>query len=64
MNNKGFTLIELLISVAILTFMIAGMTIAFQQQQRQLNLTKEAADIDQTARSTLDFVATEIRNAA
>lgn len=64
MNNKGFTLLELLIAVSILTFMIAGMTIAFQQQQRQLNFTKEAADIDQTARSTLDFLSTEIRNAA
>ena len=63
-NNKGFTLIELSISVAIFAFMIAGMTLAFQQQQRQFNLTKEASDIDQTARSTLDFLATEIRNAA
>lgn len=64
MKQKGFTLVELLISVSILTFMIAGMTIAFQQQQKQLNLTKEASDIDQAARSTLDFLATEIRNTA
>ena len=61
-DTKGFTLIELSISVAIFAFMIAGMTIAFQQQQRQFNLTREASDIDQTARSTLDFLATEIRN--
>ena len=64
MKDKGFTLIELMISVVILTFMIAGMTIAFQQQQRQLNFTKEAADIDQTVRSSIDFLATEIRNSA
>jgi prepilin-type N-terminal cleavage/methylation domain-containing protein len=63
-NTKGFTLIELSISVAIFAFMITGMTLAFQQQQRQFNLTKEASDIDQTARSTLDFLATEIRNSA
>ena len=63
-NTKGFTLIELSISVVIFAFMIAGMTIAFQQQQRQFNLTKEASEIDQAARSTLDFLATEIRNSA
>lgn len=63
-NTRGFTLIELMISVAIFAFMIAGMTLAFQQQQRQFNLTREASDIDQTARSTLDFLATEMRNAA
>lgn len=64
MNNKGFTLVELAISVAIFAFMIAGMTIAFQQQQKQFNLTKEASDVDQTSRSMLDFLATEIRNSA
>lgn len=57
-------MIEMMIAVTILTFMIAGMTIAFQQQQRQLNFTKEAADIDQTVRSSIDFLATEMRNAA
>lgn len=57
-------MIEMMISVAILAMMIAGMTIAFQQQQRQFNFTREAADIDQSARSTLDFLATEIRNAS
>ncbi len=62
-NNKGFTMIELMIAVSILTFIITGMTIAFQQQQRQFKLTKEGVDVDQTARSTLDFLATEIRNA-
>lgn len=64
MNNKGFTLIELSLSIAIFAFMITGMTLAFQQQQRQFNLTREASEIDQTARSTLDFLATEIRNSA
>lgn len=63
MNNKGFTIIELMISLSILVFMIVGMTIAFQQQTRQFHITKESADIDQTARSTLDYIATEIRNA-
>ncbi len=63
MNNKGFTMIELMIAVSMLAIIITGMTIALQQQQRQFKLTKEAVDIDQTARATLDYLATEIRNA-
>ena len=63
MNNRGFTMIELMIAVSILAIIIAGMTIALQQQQRQFKLTKEAVDIDQTARATLDYLSTEIRNA-
>lgn len=56
-------MIELMIAVSMLAIIIAGMTIALQQQQRQFKLTKEAVDIDQTARATLDYLATEIRNA-
>lgn len=62
-NSKGFTMIELMIAVSMLAIIIAGMTIALQQQQRQFKFTKEAVDIDQTGRATLDYLATEIRNA-
>jgi prepilin-type N-terminal cleavage/methylation domain-containing protein len=62
MKNHGFTMVELLISVAIFSFIITGLTIALMQQQRQFNLTREASDVDQTARAALDFIATEIRN--
>jgi len=62
MDKKGFTLIELLIVVGILSLVITGMTIAMQQQQRFFNLTREAVDIDQTARTTLDFIASQVRN--
>lgn len=60
---RGFTMVELMIAVSILAIIITGMTIALQQQQRQFKLTKEAVDVDQTARATLDFLASEIRNA-
>ncbi len=56
-------MIELMIAVSMLAIIIAGMTIALQQQQRQFKFTKEAVDIDQTGRATLDYLATEIRNA-
>ncbi|MGI9535050.1 MAG: PilW family protein [Thermodesulfobacteriota bacterium] len=63
-NNHGFTIVELLIATAILAFIIAGMTIALSQQQRQFNITRETVDLDQTGRSLLDFIATEVRNTA
>ena len=64
MNKNGFTLIEVLISTTILVFIITGMTIALMQQQRQFNFIKEAVDIDQTGKSVLDFLTSEIRNSA
>lgn len=63
MNSRGFTMIELLISVAVFSIVIGGLTLALIQQQKQSNITQEAVDMDQTARATLDFIATEIRNA-
>ncbi|MGH7886065.1 MAG: PilW family protein, partial [Thermodesulfobacteriota bacterium] len=64
MKKNGFTIIELLIATSILTFMIATMTIALQEQQKQFNLTKEIVDIDQTGRAILDLIASDFRNAA
>ncbi len=64
MSNKGFTIIEMLISASILSIMIVAMTVAFQQQQRHFNITKEAVDMDQTARSVIDYIASEIRNSS
>ena len=61
-KNKGFTVIELIVATGILAFIIAGMTVALSQQQRQFRITNETVDIDQTARTLLDFIATEIRN--
>ncbi len=62
-NNKGFTLVELLVSVALLALIITGLVIVLIQQQRQFNFTSQGVDIDQTGRTALDFIATEIRNA-
>ncbi|GIW46838.1 MAG: hypothetical protein KatS3mg078_0715 [Deltaproteobacteria bacterium] len=63
MRSRGFTVLELLVAIGILSIMIAGLTVVFIQQQRQFSFTREAVDIDQTARATLDYIATEIRNA-
>lgn len=62
MNNRGFTIIELLVAGSMLSLIIAGLTIALIQQQRQFNMTQEAIDIDQTGRTALDFIASTIIN--
>ena len=63
MNIRGFTVIELLVSAGIMSIVIVGLTVALMHQQRQFKMTQEAVDVDQTARATLDYIATEIRNA-
>lgn len=61
MNNKGFTIIEIIIATAILSIIIASLTVALIQQQRQFNLTSESIDVDQTGRTVVDFIASELR---
>jgi prepilin-type N-terminal cleavage/methylation domain-containing protein len=63
MNSRGFTMIELLIAAAIFSLILTSLTIAFIQQQRQSNLTQEDIDLEQTARASLNYIASEIRNA-
>jgi len=62
-SQKGFTIIELLISTALMAIVITGLILIFIQQQRTFNFTSESIDIDQTGRTALDFLASEIRNA-
>jgi prepilin-type N-terminal cleavage/methylation domain-containing protein len=63
MNSRGFTMVELLVAAAIFSIVLTGLTIAFIQQQRQSNLTQEDIDLEQTARASLNYIASEIRNA-
>ena len=60
-DNRGFTIIELMVSIAIFSLMITGMTIALMQQQKHFKLTATAVDMDETGRSALDFISSEIR---
>ncbi len=64
MNSRGFTVIELLIATAIFSLVLTGLTIAFIQQQRQFHLAEEDVDIDQTGRTTLNYIASQVRNAS
>jgi len=62
-NNSGFTVIEVVVATAILSLVFAGLSIILIQQQRQFNLTSQGVEVDQTGRTAIDFLATEIRNA-
>ena len=61
-SQNGFTIIEILVSVAILSIVFAGIVTILTHQQRQFNLTSQGVDVDQTGRTALDFIATELRN--
>lgn len=60
--QKGFTLIELLVASGILGLMITGLITILMQQQRQFNLTSQGIDVDQTGRTAIDFISSQIRN--
>ncbi len=62
-NEKGFTLVELLISIGVFSVIFTSLMLAFMQQQRQFTTTQEAVNVDQTGRTTLDFIASQLRNA-
>jgi prepilin-type N-terminal cleavage/methylation domain-containing protein len=61
-SQNGFTIIEILISVAILSIVFTALVTILMQQQRQFNLTSQGVDVDQTGRTALDYIATELRN--
>ncbi|MBN2329404.1 MAG: prepilin-type N-terminal cleavage/methylation domain-containing protein [Candidatus Omnitrophica bacterium] len=62
-QGRGFTLVELMISVAVIT-LLAGMA---AQTFRAVLTAREVAmrrmEINETARATLDYMATELRSA-
>ncbi len=60
--QKGFTLIELLVASGILGLMITGLITILMHQQRQFNLTSQGIDVDQTGRTAIDFISSQIRN--
>jgi len=63
-RERGFTLIELLVSIAVFVVIIGGLTATLVQQQRQVDLTSDAAEMDDVGRAVLDYVASVVRNAA
>lgn len=62
-TKNGYTVIEILVVVAILSIVFTALVTLLIQQQRQFGLTTQGVDVDQTGRSALDYIATEIRNA-
>jgi len=62
-SNEGFTIVALLVSISVFAIIFASLMLAFQVQQRQFTITQEGVNVDQTGRSALDLIASDLRNA-
>lgn len=63
LNHSGFTLVEMLVTMAIVGIIIGSITLMFNNMSRQLTTQNANADLQQSARATLNFMAREIRMA-
>ncbi|MGC9327396.1 MAG: PulJ/GspJ family protein [Candidatus Hinthialibacter sp.] len=62
-QDRGFTLVELMISVAVIT-MLAGMAAqTFRAVLTAREVTMRRLEVNETARATLDYMASELRSA-
>lgn len=62
-SNKGFTLIELLVAMAIASIVMGAVVSAYQLQVRGKNTQEALTDMNQTLRTALEIMTTEIRTA-
>src|SRR5215831_10646143 len=56
----GFSLIELMITMGLLSFIIIGLLIMFQQVQRSFRSSMTQTDVLESGRSVTDMVAREL----
>ncbi len=59
--SSGFTLVEIMISLALSSFVIAGVYGVYSIQQRSYKTQGQVADLQQQLRSALDFMTRDIR---
>jgi type IV pilus assembly protein PilW len=62
-NNQGFTLIELLVTMAIASIIMAAVVSAYELQVRGKNTQEALTDMNQTLRTALEIMTSEIRTA-
>ena len=62
-SQNGFSLIELLFALAIFLIILAAITSAFISQRKTYNVQEQVAEMNQGARSAMDMLSTEIRQA-
>jgi prepilin-type N-terminal cleavage/methylation domain-containing protein len=62
-NQSGFTLVEMLVTMAIVGIILGSITLMFSNMSRQFTTQNANADLQQSARAALNFMAKEIRMA-
>ena len=62
-RENGFSLIELLFAMAIFLIILAAATSAFISQRKSYKAQEQVAEMTQGARSAMDMLSTEIRQA-
>jgi len=60
-NNKGFTMVELMIAMVISSLLVTAVYAAHTTQQRTYHVQEQVAEMQQTLRSALFFITSEIR---
>lgn len=63
LSQAGFTLIELLVTMAIAAIVIAAISLVFRNMSRTYTTQNANADLQQSLRAVVDFMAREIRMA-
>jgi len=62
-RENGFSLIELLVALAIFLIILAAITNAFITQRKTYDVQEQVTEMTQGARSAMDMLSTEIRQA-
>lgn len=62
-RENAFTLIELLFAMAIVMIILGAITSAFISQRKSYNVQEKVTEMTQGARSAMDMLSTEIRQA-
>lgn len=62
-KDNGFTLVEIMVSLAISSLVIAGIYGVYTIQQRSYTVQEQVSEMQQRARSALDFMARTVRMA-
>ncbi|WP_316347682.1 PilW family protein [Desulfuromonas acetoxidans] len=62
-SSRGFTLIETLIALSITLLVVGGAYTVFNSQQRNTTVQSNISDAQQVVRSSMDFMAKELRMA-
>lgn len=64
LSRAGFSLIEVMVAIGLLTFIIVGLLMMFQQTQRAFRAGMTQTDLLESGRSLMDMMRTEIQQAA